>query len=285
VVAGNVDIGAGLARDEPALRLVAQHGDEFGAIVGLATQRLVRDDDRGSRRGGRRNAVEHLLRDGDAVERVLGVIPVVDRDDGPAQARAGSGHSGEHMRADRFVGIADGDRNFDGCVEYLTSVRPVLARVASNVELLRGAADVDRNRFESELRFVAALAAATFLVSAAFTASFAAAYASRFELASAVAASSRIPASAALDAALRRRSSARALAWSVFAAASALSANASSASARVLSDFSLRSDAVSDAVSRVARAAAFFASSAAFLASAASRASVSARIGAAARAS
>ena len=47
----------------------------------------------------------------------------------------------------------------------------------------------------------------------------------------------------------------------------------------------MRSEAVSDAVSRAAVAAAFFASSAALAASAASRASVSARVGAAARAS
>jgi hypothetical protein len=51
------------------------------------------------------------------------------------------------------------------------------------------------------------------------------------------------------------------LAWSVFAAASALSANASSASARGLSQSSLRSDAVSDAASRAAVAADSFASS------------------------
>src|SRR5256885_1122611 len=66
-VARNVDVGGRLARDEPALRLVAQHRDEFGAIVGLAAQRLVRDDDRGSRQRARRNAIEHVLRDGDAV--------------------------------------------------------------------------------------------------------------------------------------------------------------------------------------------------------------------------
>src|ERR1700739_2235239 len=45
-----------LARDEAALGLVVEHRDELGAVVGLGTQRLVRDDDRGSRRGGRRDA-------------------------------------------------------------------------------------------------------------------------------------------------------------------------------------------------------------------------------------
>jgi hypothetical protein len=37
------------------------HVHELGAIVGLAAQRLVRDDDRGSRHYGRRDAVEHIL--------------------------------------------------------------------------------------------------------------------------------------------------------------------------------------------------------------------------------
>src|ERR1700722_3132514 len=34
-----------LARDEAPLRLVAQHRDELGTIVGLFAQRLIRDDD------------------------------------------------------------------------------------------------------------------------------------------------------------------------------------------------------------------------------------------------
>src|SRR6516165_187408 len=37
------------AHQEAALGLVVEHRDELGAIVGLAAQRLVRDDDRGSR--------------------------------------------------------------------------------------------------------------------------------------------------------------------------------------------------------------------------------------------
>src|SRR6185437_4889536 len=44
-------------------------------------------------------------------------------------------------------------RNLDGRVEHLAAVRPALVRVASNVEFLRRAADVDRDRFERELRF------------------------------------------------------------------------------------------------------------------------------------
>ena len=79
-----------LARDEAALRLVVQRNDELRAIVGLAVQRLVRNDDRRSRQCGRRDAVEHLLRDGDAVERVLGIVRAVDRDRGPAQAAVGA---------------------------------------------------------------------------------------------------------------------------------------------------------------------------------------------------
>src|SRR5262249_57307043 len=39
-------IGSRLARDEAALRLVAQHRDELGAVVGFAAQGLVRDDNR-----------------------------------------------------------------------------------------------------------------------------------------------------------------------------------------------------------------------------------------------
>src|SRR3954470_14685966 len=70
----NSEIGRGLARYESALRLIAQHCDELGAIIGLAAQRLVRDNDRGSRQCGWRDAIEHILRNGDAVERGLGAV-------------------------------------------------------------------------------------------------------------------------------------------------------------------------------------------------------------------
>src|SRR5690242_6722297 len=73
-------IDRGLARYAAALRLVAQNRDKLGAIIGLAAQGLVRDDDRGSRQCGRRDAIEHFLRNGDAVERVLCVVRVFDRD-------------------------------------------------------------------------------------------------------------------------------------------------------------------------------------------------------------
>src|SRR5215469_3697407 len=76
IAARNGDMDRRPAHQEAALGMVVQHRDEFGAIVGLAAQRLVRDDDRGSRHCGRRYAIEHILRDGDAVERVLGVVPV-----------------------------------------------------------------------------------------------------------------------------------------------------------------------------------------------------------------
>src|ERR1700692_3762852 len=46
VVARHGDIGRRPARHKAALRLVVQHRDELGAIVGFAAQRLVRDDDR-----------------------------------------------------------------------------------------------------------------------------------------------------------------------------------------------------------------------------------------------
>src|SRR5581483_6889396 len=146
-VAARDDVGRRrrrLARDEPALGLVAEHRDEFGAIIGLAAQRLVRDDDRGARYGGRCDAVEHILRDGDGVERVLGVVAIIDGDDAPAQALVALLHGREDMRADRLVGIADGDGNLDAGIEHLAAVRPGLVGIASHVELLRGAADVDR---------------------------------------------------------------------------------------------------------------------------------------------
>ena len=101
--------------------------------------------------------MEHILRDGDAVERVLGVVPAVDRDRGPAQARVVARHRREHMRADRLVGIADRDRNLNGCIEHLAPVRPPLMRVAPHVKLLPRAAYVNRDRLERELRLVCRL--------------------------------------------------------------------------------------------------------------------------------
>src|SRR5690242_13742189 len=62
------------ARYEAALRLVAQHGNKLGAVVGLPAQRLVRDNDRRSRQCGRRDTIENILRNADAVERVLGIV-------------------------------------------------------------------------------------------------------------------------------------------------------------------------------------------------------------------
>src|SRR6185312_9397772 len=80
--------GRGLARDKAALRLVVQHRDELGAVIGFFAQRLVRDDDRGSRQCSRRDAIEHLLRNRDAIERALWAVLVFDRDHRPAQTRA-----------------------------------------------------------------------------------------------------------------------------------------------------------------------------------------------------
>jgi hypothetical protein len=60
---------------QAALRLVMQHHDELCAIVTLPVQRLVGDDERGSRQYGRRDAIEYILRNGDAVERLLGGLP------------------------------------------------------------------------------------------------------------------------------------------------------------------------------------------------------------------
>src|SRR6476646_1177225 len=69
IVARNDGIGRSLARYESTLGLIAQHRDELGAVVGLGAQRFVRNDDRGSRRCCRCDAIENLLRDGGAVER------------------------------------------------------------------------------------------------------------------------------------------------------------------------------------------------------------------------
>ena len=152
VVARNEGIGRRLARYEATLGLIAQHRDKLGAIVGLGAQRLVRDDDRGSRQCGRPDAIDHILRDGDAVERILGVVRVVDRDCGPAQAGVLARHRGEYMRADPLLGIADRDRDLDAEIEHFAPVRPRFVRVAPHVKLLRGAADVDRDRHEREFR-------------------------------------------------------------------------------------------------------------------------------------
>src|SRR5215469_11715629 len=55
LVSRNGDIDRRPAHQEAALGLVVKHRDELGAIVGLAAQRLVRDDDRGSRQCSRRD--------------------------------------------------------------------------------------------------------------------------------------------------------------------------------------------------------------------------------------
>src|SRR5215469_18903025 len=128
---------------ETALRLVVEHHDELRAIVGFTAHGLVRDDDRRPRHCSGRDAIEYLLRQGDAVERVLGIVAVVDRDFGPAQGGAGVRYHREDVRADRLVGVFDGDREFDGCVVHLAPVRRPQMRVAPHVKFLRRPADVD----------------------------------------------------------------------------------------------------------------------------------------------
>src|SRR4029079_6462639 len=59
-VARKQGFGRRLARDEATLGLIAQHRDKLGAIVGLGAQRLVRDDDRGSRQCSRSDAIDDL---------------------------------------------------------------------------------------------------------------------------------------------------------------------------------------------------------------------------------
>src|SRR5262245_579634 len=92
VTARDADIGRARAGDDAALRLVVQRNDELRAIMGLAVRRLVRNDERGPRQYGWRDAIEHILRDGDAVKRGLGDVPAVDRDRGPAQVPVGARH-------------------------------------------------------------------------------------------------------------------------------------------------------------------------------------------------
>src|SRR6516162_5613561 len=72
VTARDAHIGRARAVDDAAMRLVVQRNDELRAIVGLAVERLVRNDERGPRQCGWRDAIEHILRDGDAVKRGLG---------------------------------------------------------------------------------------------------------------------------------------------------------------------------------------------------------------------
>src|SRR5262245_2871537 len=58
VTAHDADIGRARAVDDAALRLVVQRNDELRAIIGLAVQRLVRNDERGPRQYGWRDAIE-----------------------------------------------------------------------------------------------------------------------------------------------------------------------------------------------------------------------------------
>src|SRR6202048_3584694 len=58
----DADIGRARAVDDAALRLVVQRNDELRAIVGLAVQRLVRNDERGPRQCGWGGADEDILR-------------------------------------------------------------------------------------------------------------------------------------------------------------------------------------------------------------------------------
>src|SRR5262245_1998432 len=87
----------GLAHREAALWLVVQRHDKLRTLVRLTVQRLIRDDDGGARQCSRRDAIEHILRDTDAIERALGVVPAVDRDRRPAQALSSTRHRCEHM--------------------------------------------------------------------------------------------------------------------------------------------------------------------------------------------
>src|SRR5258705_12011265 len=74
VAARNGTIDRRPARHEAALGLVVQHRDELGAIIGLAAQRLVRDDDRRSPACSWRDAAQHVLLHRYAVERDLGIV-------------------------------------------------------------------------------------------------------------------------------------------------------------------------------------------------------------------
>ena len=60
---------------DAALRLAAQQHHEFRSLAGLRAQRLVRDDQGGSRRNAG-DAIQCVLRNGDAVERGLCAVRV-----------------------------------------------------------------------------------------------------------------------------------------------------------------------------------------------------------------
>ena len=170
----------------------------------------------------------------DAVERGLGVVPVVDRDRGPAQASVGVRHRREHMRADRLVGIADRDRN----LEVASNSR--LHAPAPHIEPLRSAADEERDRLEREFCLARRLGGVGPLGLGCLGGVLG--RRGGVELRLRVGLGRRRAAScssAALVAAFCLRFS-RALAWSVLAAASLFSADRESASARALSHSSLR---------------------------------------------
>src|SRR5882724_9676774 len=59
VTARGANIARAPAHREAAVWLVVQHHDELRAIIRLAVQRLVRDDERRSRQCGRRDTIEY----------------------------------------------------------------------------------------------------------------------------------------------------------------------------------------------------------------------------------
>jgi hypothetical protein len=74
IAARDAYFGRGPAHCEAALWLVMQCHHKLRAIVSLAVQRLVRDDERGSRQCGGRDAIEHIFWNADTVERGLRLL-------------------------------------------------------------------------------------------------------------------------------------------------------------------------------------------------------------------
>ena len=231
-------------------------------------------------------SVEQILREGDAVERVLGVVAIVDRHFAPAQACIVARHRGEDVGADRLVGIADRDRYLDRGIEHLAAaVRRRLVGVAPHVEFLRRAADVDRDRLEREFGFGRGLGCIGLLIPAALSASLAAAAASSFSLAPLLSLSIWVSRVREFGGGLLLEVLGPRFGLIGFGVGERLVGEAISALARVLACSSLRIASEKRSGLACRGAEAFFASSAALAASAASRVASRRAPGAAATAS
>src|SRR5579871_4780948 len=123
---------------DATLRLVAQEHHEIGSLARLRARRLVRHD-QGRTRARAGDAIQHVLRNRDPVERGLGTVSTFQCDHAPSYGcvAARTIHGGEDKRADRTIRVRDRDRTFEGGLEGLP-----------DIEFLRLAADQHRYRRE-----------------------------------------------------------------------------------------------------------------------------------------